>query len=118
MFISRFVIFALNALNHGSSVVSFVMNSSMKVGMSPFRQNVLFSCRELNIADGLLRDYSSTALKRALYIQCNEQCKSYENRLIAMTVAELCDVNDGLQHSVLNYDERQYILNELHVCVN
>ena len=116
MFISRFVIFALNALNHGSSVVSFVMNSSMKVGMSPFRQNVLFSCRELNIADGLLRDYSSTALKRALYIQCNEQCKSYENRLIAMTVAELCDVNDGLQHCVLNYDERQYILNEL--CVN
>ena len=116
MFLSRFAGFAYNALNHASPVISYVMNNAMEANLSPFRQNVQICCRELKIAHELFKNQPNGAFKRAFYKQCNDQCKSLEDRLRAKTVIELSDMNDGLLCSILNYNERLLILNEL--CTN
>lgn len=110
MFMSRFAGFASNALNHNSDVISFVMRNSLTVSMSPFRQNVEYLCRQLDLpTDVMMR---KNPMKSTIVNLC-KKCKADIDVLKAGTIKELSDVRDQLSSCILNLDEINFMIDYL-----
>lgn len=114
IFLSRFSLFATNALNHRIDAISFIMNTALHACLSPFRKNVQYCCGQLQMGNELLRQ-DAAAIRTGIRKQCNELCKVEADQVKALTIFELSDTIDQLKYCILDPDEINFILNDIAV---